>query len=89
MVGRAGLLDARHFLSSGRGYPLTVSSVIKYKPGVEEDRRLRYVVKPGRSPLVTEMTRVMPSRALEYCLSATVGPNLHLLLLTGFFVRLM
>lgn len=61
MVGRAGLLDARHFLSSGRGYPLTVSSVIKYKPGVEEDRRLRYVVNPGRSPLVTN--RALESRS--------------------------
>jgi hypothetical protein len=49
MVGRAGLLDARHFLSSGRGYPLTVSSVIKYKPGVEEDRRLRYIAEKARS----------------------------------------
>lgn len=38
---RAGLLDARHFLSSNRGYPVGVSSVIKYKPGMEEDKRLR------------------------------------------------
>jgi hypothetical protein len=41
LVHRVGVLDGRLFLSCGRSYPLAVSSVIKYTPGVEADRRLK------------------------------------------------
>ena len=41
MVGRAGLIDGRLFFACSRSYPMAVGSVIKYNPGVEEDKRLK------------------------------------------------
>lgn len=43
LVRREGLLDGRLFLASGRSYPMAVSSIIAYRPGAEEDKRLKYV----------------------------------------------
>ncbi len=43
LVRREGLLDGRLFLTSGRNYPWAVASVISYRPGAEEDKRLRLV----------------------------------------------
>lgn len=43
LVRRDGLLDGRLFFASGRNYPLAVASVIGYRPGAEEDKRLRCV----------------------------------------------
>ena len=40
-VSDAGILEGRLFISSKRGYPLVVSSVIQYKPGSESEKRLR------------------------------------------------
>lgn len=42
LVRWEGLLDGRLFLASGRSYPMAVSSIIAYRPGAEEDKRLKY-----------------------------------------------
>lgn len=40
-VKNAGILDGRLFISSRRGYPLVVASVVEYKPGSESEKRWR------------------------------------------------